>query len=402
MKEIRIGVLGNVDSGKSTIISVLKEQILDNGRGLARRKILKHKHEKDSGRTSSITHHYLKDQESDKILSFIDLAGHEKYYKTTMFGVNGCSLDYIMIMVGSNMGVTRMTIEHIVLTLILKIPFIFVLSKIDICPDNIFHNTVSNIKKTLKKYKVYNELVEIQNKETANKYLGFKDKKIIPFFKVSNVKGSNIDILRYFLLNMDSIYNWNELCEEKQFFVIEDIFFVKGVGLVVSGTLTQGVINKNDKIMIGPINGIFHEVFIKTIHNNFKTHVEKLEAGCSGCFNIKSTDKKFILKRNILKRGMIMLDKTHVNHTYSEFEAKIKILHHPSTIYKNYEAIIHCGSTKQIARIIHIDKDCLRTGDHSKVIFRFKKKPEFIQEGKQIVFREGQTKGLGYITKLIS
>ena len=79
-----------------------------------------------------------------------------------------------------------------------------------------------------------------------------------------------------------------------------------------------------------------------------------------------------------------MLDKTHVNHTYTEFEAKIKILHHPSTIYKNYEAIVHCGSTKQIARIIHIDKDCLRTGDHSKVVFRFKKKPEFIQEGKQI------------------
>ena len=35
MKETRIGILGNVDSGKSTIISVLKEKILDNGRGLA-------------------------------------------------------------------------------------------------------------------------------------------------------------------------------------------------------------------------------------------------------------------------------------------------------------------------------------------------------------------------------
>ena len=51
MDEIRIGILGNVDSGKSTIISVLKEKILDNGRGLARTKILKHKHEKETGRT---------------------------------------------------------------------------------------------------------------------------------------------------------------------------------------------------------------------------------------------------------------------------------------------------------------------------------------------------------------
>ena len=62
MNELRIGVLGNVDSGKSTIISVLKEHKLDNGRGLARQTILKHKHEKDSGRTSSITHHYYVNQ----------------------------------------------------------------------------------------------------------------------------------------------------------------------------------------------------------------------------------------------------------------------------------------------------------------------------------------------------
>ena len=52
MKDRRIGVLGNVDSGKTTIISVLSNNILDNGRGLARKKILKHNHEQESGRTS--------------------------------------------------------------------------------------------------------------------------------------------------------------------------------------------------------------------------------------------------------------------------------------------------------------------------------------------------------------
>ena len=72
------------------------------------------------------------------------------------------------------------------------------------------------------------------------------------------------------------------------------------------------------------------------------------------------------------------------------------------TFKENYETTIHCGSTKQIARIIKINKDCLRTGDISIVKFRFKKNPEFIQEKKQIIFREGQTKGIGIITKLIS
>ena len=41
MDGIRIGVLGNVDSAKSTTISVLKHNILDNGRGSARKKVFK-------------------------------------------------------------------------------------------------------------------------------------------------------------------------------------------------------------------------------------------------------------------------------------------------------------------------------------------------------------------------
>ena len=83
MNEKRIGILGNVDSCKSTIISVLSNDILDNCRGSARKKILKHDHEQDSGRTSCITHKYTKYDENTT-LSFVDLAGHEKYYKTTI------------------------------------------------------------------------------------------------------------------------------------------------------------------------------------------------------------------------------------------------------------------------------------------------------------------------------
>ena len=59
MKEIRIAVLGNVDSGKTTLISSLSNKILDNGRGSARSRIFKHKHEIDTGRTSSISYNYL-------------------------------------------------------------------------------------------------------------------------------------------------------------------------------------------------------------------------------------------------------------------------------------------------------------------------------------------------------
>ena len=46
--------MGNVDAGKSTLLGVLTHGGLDNGRGLARQKLFRHKHELESGRTSSV------------------------------------------------------------------------------------------------------------------------------------------------------------------------------------------------------------------------------------------------------------------------------------------------------------------------------------------------------------
>lgn len=52
--EIRVAVVGNVDAGKSTLLGVLTHGELDNGRGHARQKLFRHKHEMESGRTSSV------------------------------------------------------------------------------------------------------------------------------------------------------------------------------------------------------------------------------------------------------------------------------------------------------------------------------------------------------------
>ena len=80
--EIRIGVGGNIDAGKSSFVGVMTKNVLDNGRGYARSFIMKHKHELDSGRTSVLVQHYIRNE--NKIIEFTDLAGHEKYLKTTI------------------------------------------------------------------------------------------------------------------------------------------------------------------------------------------------------------------------------------------------------------------------------------------------------------------------------
>lgn len=52
--EVRCAVVGNVDSGKSTTLGVLSRGALDDGRGRARVGLFRHKHEVESGRTSSV------------------------------------------------------------------------------------------------------------------------------------------------------------------------------------------------------------------------------------------------------------------------------------------------------------------------------------------------------------
>lgn len=53
--DVRIAMIGNVDSGKSTLIGVLMSASLDDGRGAARGLVLKHRHEQENGRTSAVT-----------------------------------------------------------------------------------------------------------------------------------------------------------------------------------------------------------------------------------------------------------------------------------------------------------------------------------------------------------
>jgi GTPase len=57
--DVKVAVAGNVDCGKSSLISVLTSGVLDNGRGSARVSVFNFPHEIKTGRTSSVGHHIM-------------------------------------------------------------------------------------------------------------------------------------------------------------------------------------------------------------------------------------------------------------------------------------------------------------------------------------------------------
>ena len=66
----------------------------------------------------------------------------------------------------------------------------------------------------------------------------------------------------------------------------------------------------------------------------------------------------------------------------------------------NYQPVIHCGGISQSAKICEIDKEYLRTGDKARIRFQFMNRPEHLETGTKLMFREGETKGVGKIVEV--
>ncbi|XP_051940573.1 GTP binding protein 1, like [Hippocampus zosterae] len=415
--EVRVAVVGNVDAGKSTLLGVLTHGELDNGRGFARQKLFRHKHEMESGRTSSVGNDILGfDHEgqvvnkpdshggsldwtkicekSSKVITFIDLAGHEKYLKTTVFGMTGHLPDFCMLMVGSNAGIVGMTKEHLGLALALNVPVFVVVTKIDMCPANILQETLKLLQRLLKSPGCRKIPVLVQNKDdvivTAS---NFSSERMCPIFQISNVTGQNMDLLKMFLNLLSSRTAFND--DEPAEFQIDDTYSVPGVGTVVSGTTLRGVIRLNDTLLLGPDPlGAFIPIAVKSIHRK-RMPVKEVRGGQTASFSLKK------IKRSSIRKGMVLVSPKLMPQAAWEFEAEILVLHHPTTISPRYQAMVHCGSIRQTATILTMSKDCLRTGDKAAVHFRFIKTPEYLRRDHKLVFREGRTKAVGTITKLV-
>ena len=420
--EMRLAMCGNVDSGKSTLTSVLTRGGFDDGRGLARTFVFNHKHEADTGRTSSISENHLGFDSfgevvnypkggtcgkhsvspqiltgnSSKIVTLYDLAGHEKYLKTTVLGMTRSLPDYACVVISANNGIQRMTKEHIGLCLALKLPFFIVVTRIDAAPPNIRQETNANILKLLRLPNVKKLPYPVRKEDdiliTAK---NLKSDRVCPIFEVSNVTGQGIPELMHFINILPIRKNWNELFSMPKEMIIDSTFFVAGVGTVVGGIITQGVFRVNDHVLLGP-NGLgeFRTTQIKSIHVK-GVEATEVEAGNDAALCLKKE------KRSNIRKGNVLVCPTTKPKAYWQFEGEIVIMYHSTTISDNYEPVIHSNTVRQSARIMLVDREVLRTGDRAQVKFHFLYRPEFLKVGQRLVFREGRTKGIGTVTKLV-
>ncbi|KAI1393329.1 P-loop containing nucleoside triphosphate hydrolase protein [Hypoxylon trugodes] len=413
--ETRIAVVGNVDAGKSSMLGVLVKGDLDDGRGKARVNLFRHKHEMESGRTSSVGMEIMGfdttgnvitsdtpgrklsweeiGKRSAKVITFTDLAGHERYLRTTVFGMLSSSPNYCLLMVAANNGLIGMSKEHLGIALALNVPIMVVITKIDICPPNILQQTIQQITKILKTPAARKLPIFINNhEECINTATQFVSQRICPIFQVSNVTGENLNLVRTFLniLPHHGRYDSDAPFE----FHVNDTFSVPFVGTVVSGIVKSGVIHVGDNVLIGPDSlGQFAQTSIRSIERK-RINVPAASAGQSASFALKK------IRRKDVRKGMVVLPKIEGQappKVHREFIAEVLILSHATTIKTKYQAMLHVGPVSQTCAIIDVDRPFIRTGDRATVAFRFVQRPEYLAPGDRLLFREGRTKGLGIV-----
>lgn len=422
--ETRIAVVGNVDAGKSTLLGVLVKGGLDDGRGKARVNLFRHKHEMESGRTSSVGMEIMGfdtkgevvvsgvpgrklsweeiGKRSAKVISFTDLAGHERYLRTTVFGLLSSEPNYCLLMVAANNGLIGMSKEHLGIALALNVPVMVVITKIDICPPQILQQTITQLTKILKSPGARKIPIFIKNREECiNTATQFVSQRICPIFQVSNVTGESLDLVREFLniLPHHGKYDIDAPFE----FHVNDTFSVPFVGTVVSGVVKSGVVHAGDTVLVGPDSlGQFTSTTIRSIERK-RIPVPACSAGQSASFALRR------VRRKDVRKGMVvLLAKSEANpnapapqpKVYREFVAEVLILSHATTIRTKYQAMLHVGPVSQTCAIIDIDRAYIRTGDRATVAFRFVQRPEFLAIGDRILFREGRTKGLGIVKQV--
>ncbi|KAG7392098.1 hypothetical protein PHYPSEUDO_002322 [Phytophthora pseudosyringae] len=460
LRTLRLAFVGNVDSGKSSLIGTLIKGDLDDGRGSSRQAIFRHKHEAESGRTSSVATAFLGfDEHGEQILSkragklipwvelakmahkriqLIDLAGHEKYLKTTVFGLTGMQPDVVVVVVGANMGVKRMTKEHLAIAVALEIPIVVALTKIDIAPKNVAKETLSTVRQALRRYGKMAMLVKtMEQAVTAAK--GIPSNRITPILPISNVTGDGLENLRRILyetspsalfkagLSASTLATTKSINQEESITIatptagdskkkamsasdvvempIDETYQVPGVGFILAGTLVTGSFKVNDVLQIGPdYSGHFHKITVRSMESMYMP-LKELVPGQTAALSVRSVSKKFVLTRATFRKGMILLSPEIKvdNYVSRVFEARVVILHHQTTVTVGYQPMVNCRTIRQTAEIVSIEsnQEVIRTGDRALVRFRFIHAPEFLKKGMRFVFRDGQAKGIGKVVRII-
>jgi len=399
--EVTIGVIGEEGTGKTTLIGVLINGMLDNGKGLARMNVFRHKHEILCGKTSSFSHQILGFDEkgeltnygnllrlsssqivskSTKIINFYDMAGSPKTFnRTTITALSNEYLDYLLFVISANEPITKITENLLRFIYNVDLPVITIINKIDLISDEELKNVVKRYKDTIKKLnsqlnKQKIPLIMRDNDDVALFSSNMDEKEILLTFLVSTLKWEGgLTLFKNFLGVLPEANKTSdkqkqkELELEKMEFDIHEIIY-KETNVILVGIVSSGKLRIKSKCFLGPdINGNFKLVEVCDIHCK-KVNVAYSYKGQYCSVSVKSLGDINTLTRDNVKKGMSLLDIRNTPIASRLFEIEIWTIDDTTKNFKNtYQPILNIKHMRQGVKIKNPDELFLFLSDNKKI-----------------------------------
>lgn len=414
-----IVTLGHADHGKTTTVGVLVTGEADDGNGTIMTRIARYKHEIEMRRTSSVSEKILGFDEngepvnpqlmlpldesevflkSSKIVSFVDVGGHEKYLKTAVRGLLSHNPDYGMLVVAANAGLMYMTREHIGIALSFRIPFFVLVSKTDLAEGTMLQQRLAEVEQMLKMPGVNKVPIVVRSLDDAVVAAkNISSGRIAPIFLTSNRTRGGLELLTKFLNLLPPRLRWKEHLSEPFLMYIDEKYDVAGIGTVVAGLVLRGSVAVNEAVKLGPMpNGTYRKTRIRSIQARRGIFVERIGAGSGSALALSDVSYEEIEKGMVLTRA----DANPV--AVRRFLADVFVLHHPTTIREGYECVFHVNAARVTCRIDQLSKTPLRSGDKASIAVSTLFRPFYAQLGQEFLLREGRTRGIGTIREILS
>ncbi|MGH8728883.1 MAG: selenocysteine-specific translation elongation factor [Burkholderiales bacterium] len=311
-----IGTAGHIDHGKTALVKALTGIDADRLR-----------EEKLRGITIDLGFAY-KPLPGGQILGFVDVPGHEKFIHNMLAGATG--IDYVMLVVAADDGPMPQTREHLqILSLLGLSRGVVALTKTDLVGERQVNEAAAEIAALLKP----TPLAAAQ---------------VIP---VCSLSGEGLPELNE---NLAQAAKALPLAKPRGHFrlAVDRCFALRGIGVVVTGTVFSGQVRPGDKLAVSP-SAI--TVRVRGIHAQNRVSISG-QAGQRCALNLSGAEK------NEIKRGDWILD-PEIHAPTSRLDVKLTLLAEKEKPLAHWTPVhFHLGAADVQGRVALLESDTLQPG----------------------------------------
>ena len=211
-----VGTAGHIDHGKTLLVKALTGIDCDRWA-----------EEKARGITIDLGFAHL--SEGDLQVGFVDVPGHDRFVHNAVAGLGGIRI--MLLVVAADRGVMPQTREHLAICSLLGIPCgLVALTKADLVTPDLL------------------ELAELEVAELLDgtPFAGS------PIVRVSSVTGAGLDELRRELIQLGARFAVPFAPALSVRLPVDRAFHLRGLGVVVTGTLASGAVQSGDALEVLP------------------------------------------------------------------------------------------------------------------------------------------------------